>query len=191
MKKHIILSALALTVSATVFTSCSKIKDAVAVPATFTWSAMDVTLNVPVVTDLSSHDVMGSGTFSYNLDSFIKKQTGDVYGINNIDEFRFHSCTLTMLNPDADNNFGNFETAKASFYTNVNNTAATIGQIDNNPSSYAGVLSIPINNTSNMKSYIPSSGPITIYYSLGGKMRKVTTKTLNVQVHIEYDIKTK
>lgn len=191
MRKNLLLSALAIGFCSLALTSCDLDKSkTTATPWTkeITWTGADVTIEVPAVSDLAAHAVMGTGSFTYDLDSFLRKQTGDFVGLANIDEMRFSSCKITVNNPDATNNLQNFEMAQASFNSNANATLVTFCQINDNPNNYATELNLPITNTENMKSYFPSSGPVTINYNLGGKLRNATTKTLSLTAHIEYKI---
>lgn len=189
MKKKIILSAIAFTGCIFSFYSCNKIAQVLA--QGITWTGIDETITVPIVTDTTSHVSMGTGSFSYNLDSLIKNKTNNALGLSNVDTFEFTSCTLTITNPDSNNNFQNFQYAQATFSTNANTAAATIGEVDNNPDTYAATLSLPVNSSVNMKSYLNPIGITTINYYLTGKLRKATTTTLTVQVHVAYYIHVK
>lgn len=191
MSKNLLLSVFAVAALGLSLTSCNpsdKNSTSVTPGKDITWSGVDVTITIPPVTDLNQHDVIGTGTFTYDLDSFLRKKTGDLFGMKNIDKFTFSSCKLTITNPDAANNFQNFENAKASFFTSVNTTVANMCEIANNPNTYAAELNLPISNTDNIRTYLPDSGPVTVTYNLGGKMRAVTNTTLTVTAHIEYNI---
>ena len=65
---------------------------------------------------------------------------------------------------------------------------ASIGSVAGNPDVYAATLSVPINNTSNLASYVSSSGQTTFTYSLYAKARRATTKELNVSAHVAFHI---
>jgi hypothetical protein len=190
MKNKIILSAIAIAFISIVCSSCNKIAQQLA--QRIGWTGIDVTINVPVVNDTLSHSNIGTGTFTYNLDSLIKAETGNKFGIKNIDSFRFSSCTLN-INPNGDPelSFANFESAEAIFFTNGNTTSTILGEIDNNPDAYATTLNVPINTTTDLMPYIPSSGPITITYTLDGKLRRAITTACTVTAHIEYNIHVK
>ncbi len=185
MKKKILLSAAMLAIGLT-FNSCSKLVNKIA--QTITWQGIDVTIDVPPTTAVGSYATVGSGTFVYNLDSFIKDKTSNTLGMKNIDEFKFKSCVLTILNPSSTNSFGDFSDAKASFHTSVNSTPTQLGEVIGNPDGMSSSLTLPVNTTTNMKPYLPNSGPVTIYYDLSGSMRRARTTMTQVNVHIEYDI---
>lgn len=186
MRKKLLLSVALIAGCSAAFYSCTKIASVLA--QSISWQGIDITVDVPITSDTLSYNTIGTGTFTFNLDSFIKDKTGNALGLSNVDEFKFKSCTLTILDPDATNNFGNFEKAKASFFTSANTTSVLLGEVENNPATYAETLSVPINNTTNLKPYLPNSGPVTIVYDLSGKLRTPTTKALTVQAHIEYDL---
>ena len=189
MRKKIILSAIAIVGCIYAFNSCSKLAQQLA--QGITWTGVDETITVPIVNDTAMHTSIGTGSFSYNLDSLIKNKTNNALGLSNVDTFEFTSCTLTILGPDSNNNFQNFQLAQATFSTNANTTAATIGEVDNNPDTYSATLSLPVNNSVNMKSYLNPVGITTFNYTLAGKMRKATTTALTVQAHVSYYIHVK
>ncbi len=188
MQKKLLLTAVLFLSCCFSFYSCSKIADQLA--QAISWNGVDVTFDVPP-TSSTSYASIGSASFTYDLDSFIKAYTSNALSLKNLTKFTFKSCKLTILNPDTANNFANFEKAKAEFSTSANSTTAVLGEVTNNPNTYAETLDIPINNTSNMVSYLPSSGPVTINYNISGLLRTPVTTTLHVQAHIEYDIEVK
>jgi hypothetical protein len=185
MKKILLFSVLAIGLFALAFSSCNKI--AAAFPA-IAWSGTDVTFTVAPVSDTSLNTSIGTGTFSYDLDSLVKAQTKGAFSLSSISSFKFTSCVLTIQNPDPANNFQNFESAALSFSTNANTTPVTIGEVTNNPNTYAATLTLPVNSSVNVKNYLPSSGPMVANYSLKGKLRIPTTTTLTIKVHVEYAI---
>ena len=148
-------------------------------------------ISVPVITDTISQTVMGTGSFSYNVDSIIKANTKNALGLNNVDNFQVINCTLTIQNPDSTDNFANFEESQVAFFSNSNSTPLTIVSVSGNPDVYAASLTLPSNNNTNLKSYIASSGPTMFTYSVGGKMRHPTYIVLNVLLHVEYHISVK
>jgi hypothetical protein len=187
MKKNILLPLLAAFICIMMFNSCSKVANAVA--QALTWQGVDVSFTVSPISDTVNQQSIGTGTFTYNLDSFIKAKTSNLLGLKNVDTLRFSTCTLTITNnADANNNFQNFEMASASFSTSANTTSTSLGQITNNPNTYATILSIPVNSTTNLKSYIPNSGSLTVNYTCSGKLRTKTTNTLTINAHVDYYI---
>lgn len=190
MKKNLLFPALAIVCGSFMFTSCDKAISSLIQPQSINWSGMDVTVTLPPTSDTTLQNVISSNSFTYDLDSFIKSKTSNQLGLANVDEFKISSCTLTIQNPDASNNFQNFEQASGSFYTSANTTPLTVGQITNNPNTYATSLSLPV-TSDNLKPYLANSGATTISYAVGGKLRTPTTQTLTVNVHMEYTIHVK
>jgi hypothetical protein len=167
----------------TVFQSCNKIK----IGQDVTWDGNDVTITVPAVNDVQQHNEFGTGTFTYNIDSFIKAKTINKFGLSDISKLTLNKCQLTIINPDSANNFANFEQCNAVFSTTQNLVLAQIANITNNPDTYAGTLDIPVDKTIDLKSYF-GTGTNTIDYAVGGKLRRPTTKELTIKVHIGYNI---
>lgn len=183
--KKVVLSA-AVLACGLIFNGCNKVANKLA--QSIGWDGVDITIDVPPTTAVGSYATVGTGTFVYNFDSLIKAKTSNALGMSNIDEFKFTSCVLTILNPSSTNSFGDFSAAKASFSTNYNTTTALLGEITSNPDVMSSSLTIPVNTTTNMRPYLPSSGLVTINYDLSGNMRRVRTTTTKVNVHITYNI---
>jgi hypothetical protein len=184
-KKLILLTVLFMGL---VLNSCTKVAQQLA--QTLGWAGVDVTITVPPQSDTTNQNVVGTGTFTYNLDSLIKSKTGGSFGLSNIDNFTLSSCVLTITDPvgDTANSFGNFQMAAASFSTNANGTVANIGEVDNNPAGYNVSLTVPVNNTTNLRSYVPTTGPVIVTYQLKGKLRTATTVPITINAHVTYDI---
>jgi len=189
MKNKLFLYTMLVVCSSIMYSSCTKVQSLVKA-ATISWSGVNVTFEVPVVTDVSATTAIGTGSFTYNLDSMIKAQTANQLGLANIDEFMLSSCVLTIdpADVDAANNFANFESADATLSTNINSTPATIGSVTNNPDTYAETLNIPVDKTTNLKSFISPLGNTTFNYIVHAKGRRVTTKVLHVTAEIGYTI---
>lgn len=187
MKKSILIAGL-LIAALTTLQSCSKIADKLASGKSgdISWDGDDMIINVPPITDTVLH--LATGTFEMDIDSFINANntTGLTIDLSKIDSFKVTSCDLTILNPTSADNFQDFELSALYFNTNVNTNTVTIGEIDNNPDTYANMLSLPTNPTVNLKSYI-NDGKVYFNYVLGVKGRRNTSTTLQVKVHCTYD----
>ncbi len=168
MKKKLLVFTALIACTAIIYSSCTKI-DALIRAQAISFTATDLSFDVPVITNTATNSSIGTGTFTYNLDSLIRAQTVNQFGLANIDTVTLTSCTLTIQNPDADNNFADFESANGSFSTSANATNTTMGSIDNNPDTYATTLTVPVNTGVNLKSYVASSGPTTFSYSVDGQ----------------------
>ena len=168
--------------------SCNKVLPGVDV----SWSGVDVTQNVPIVPDTVTHLAMGTSTFKYNIDSMIKAKAGTSFSASMISKVTLKSCKLTINNANPTNNFANFQLCDLFFNSSINPVTAHTATIANNPDMNSDTLDVPVDNTIDLKSYFyssSSSGPVTITYVFGGKLRRPTTMVLNVTAHVEYDLK--
>ena len=177
MRRKIVLCAVLAISTSLIYSSCSKIAALIRAQA-ISFTATDLTFNIPVTTDTATVTSIGSGTFTYNIDSLIRAQTANQLGLANIDTFTLTSCTLTVQNPDDNNNVANFESANP----------ANMGSISNNPDVYGTTLNVPVNASVNLTTYVSPSGVTTFNYSVTGKARRATTKVLNVAMHVTYNI---
>lgn len=188
MKKRILFAVGSLMIGALSLQSCSKIADKLAEgkSGNISWDGNDIIINVPPITDNVVH--LATGTFEMDIDSFINANntTGLTIDLSKIDSFKVTSCQLTIQNPTSADNFQDFELSALYFNTNVNTTTATIGEIDNNPDTYASSLSLPTDPTLNLKSYV-NDGKVYFNYVLGVKARRNTSTTLQVKIHVTYD----
>jgi hypothetical protein len=186
MNRGLIL--LIMIASCAVFTSCSTSDN---VSNAIVGLQTNEIINIAPLSDTLQHDLLGTGTFTYNVDSIIKANTKNKLGLSNVENLQVIACTITIQNPDTADNFANFQASQVSFYTNSNSTPVTIGTVTNNPDMYAPALSVPLNNNPNLKNYISPVGPTTFTYSIGGKARRTTNIALNVLLHVEYHISVK
>lgn len=188
--KIVLLFAVVAFCSCIAFSGCDKAASPIV--KNFTVEGPQIVIEVPPSTATGSYTSIGTASIVWNLDSIIKAQTRGAMGLKDIDEFKFHSCKLTILNAEADNNFDAFSDVRLYFSTTANSSQTLLGEVNNNPDSYADTLNIPINNTTNMKAYIPTSGLVTINFDLGGQMRKTRSKTTTVSFSNPlFDIRTK
>ena len=169
------------------YSSCNKITDAIQA-LSIDWSGVDVTVTIPIVTDVSATTEIGTGSFTYNLDSLIDDKSAGKLHLKNIDKFTLTKCTVTITNPDATNNFANFVSADATLATTAKTTPVTIGSVTSNPDTYADVLNIPVDMTTNLVPYISPTGSTTFHYVVHAMGRRVTTHELTASVHVEYKI---
>ena len=144
---------------------------------------------IPPYSDTSSMITLGSGTNSYNVDSFIKANTAGVLGVSNIKSVKLSSCTLTIETRHATstNNFANIKSCTASFYSNSNTTPYSIS-LANIPDSSSTYLSLPVDSTKDLSGYISGT---TFTYSLAGKLRRATTDTIICTVKFAFNVNVK
>lgn len=185
MKKLTLLSLAALAVFGSLFTfqSCDKVKN---LHYDLPLQTGSVEITIPPTTDTSSEHAVGTGSAYYNIDSFIKANTGNALGINNITSVKLTSVKLTLLDGTTTNNFANFQSAYASFYTSANSTPYR-SSITNNPDVEAYELNPPVDANYDLKSYITNGGN-TFYYSVGGKLRRAVTQSVRCKVEYKFNI---
>ncbi len=143
-----------------------------------------VNVTIPVTTGVNGVVTVGPATNYYNVDSFIKAQTGGQLGSSNISSVKLASVVFTLNNANTFNNFQNFESCSASFYSDANNTPYKVS-INNNPDSYSNSLSLPVDTTMEFKSYIGTN----FYYIFNCKLRRPTTIPLDCTVTFAFNVK--
>jgi len=176
--KKIILVFSAAVILLIAFSSCKKIIAALFKGVDVNVPQVEVTIPsiiavVPVEISL--------GTFSYhfNLDSNVKAKTGGVFGANAVNSIKIKQINVSFSNADQLNNFSNFEIARVTLHSNSNNNPVTIFTT-NFPDTYAASVSIAPNDVE-LLSYLKGS---EIIYTIFGKMRRITTKPLNMSISI-------
>lgn len=169
-------SIIAIIFFAVVITSCQKIKDAFFNPIE---SPLSVDIIIPVTENTASETSLGTSTVSFNLDSIIKKNTGNVFSLKNINSVKIKDLAINLINPDQSNNLANFENAAVTFYTNTRSTPVTIATATI-PDSYTKSLIIPTNNT-DIKGHLDGT---QMTFNLFGKARRATTIPLTARISI-------
>lgn len=126
-----------------------------------------------------------SNTISFNLDSIIKAYTENTFSIGNLSSVKVKDVTIFLVNADDLNNISNFETVSLSFFSNTNSTPAVVASaiIPNTP---ATSLNVPAVNSPELKEYLKGN---QLTYTVTGKARKSTTKTLNATVSVTLCVK--
>ncbi len=94
-----------------------------------------------------------------------------------------NQISLKILNPDTANNFANFESGSLSFFSDNNTTPFSFDFT--NANQYADSISLPLDTTVNLKSYMMGKN---FNYILKGKLRKATTSTLNVRATVKFKV---
>ena len=183
MKQKITVTLTAFTIACLFMQSCSKLASNLQYDLTMQTGSVDI--KIPPISDTSTSLAMGTITSAYSIDSFIKANTSNQLGASNISSAKMSSCTLTILNPTAANNFANFQNGTVSFYTNTNTTPFTAATITNNPDTYAESLSSTVDATTDLKSYLNGN---QLTYSLNGKMRRQATDTITCRVQITMNV---
>jgi len=183
-KNHLIaMSAIAVTLSTIIlFQSCTKIANLL----NFNLSMQTETVNVtiPVTSDTSGTITVGPTVTTFNVDSFVRAQTGNQLGAANINSVKLNSVIFSLNNAGiSTNNFRDFQSVSASFTSNTNSTPYSIS-IANNPDVYATVLNVPVDTTVELKSYIGN----TFNYTVTGKLRHPTTIPLQCTIAVTFSV---
>jgi hypothetical protein len=184
MRKNSAKIALAITTMSIMLTAlaCSKIANLLTFNLSMQTESFNIT--IPVTTDTGSMSV--SATTSYNVDSFIKASTAGQLGASNIKSVKLSSVVLTLNNANAGNNFQNFSAVDLAFSSNANSNPYTIS-VASNPDNYSSALSIPIDSTVDLSTYLGNE----FSYSVSGKLRKATTQELNCAVTVTFSLTVK
>jgi len=162
------------------FASCDKVKDAIKVTVGATSS--DITFTIPVL-EQTGDATLGASQVRLNIDSIIKSKDSRV-GAKNIKSVTITRCTITMLDGDTANNFSALESCRVQLSSDVKPDVVTIAEITDNPDAEAYTLEIPVTNTE-LTGYFNST---YFNYTVSGKARKTTSKPLQCQATVSYDI---
>lgn len=181
MKRNIFFSLSLLALLAIMHTSCNKIKEAAKVNLTL--SSADVEFTIPQITAIGAA-TLGSADVYLNVDSIIKANDANLSS-KYIRSVNIKSCTLTMVDGDANNNFSALESCKVDFSSNINTNLYTLAEITNNPDVEAYSLEIPVNSTIDLKDYFDAT---TFSYNLSGTARKTTTKDILCKATFKFSL---
>jgi hypothetical protein len=181
MKKVLILSAVFLATAGLIFSSCNAIKKKLNIDIDM--GSADVEFTIPVISAAGAVN-LGQKTVYLNIDSIIKANN-DELSMDNIKSVKMQSCTLTLTDGDAANNFSALESCSALFSSNTNNTPVKIASVQNNPDITAYTLVVPVDQNVDLKEYFKST---SFTYTVSGAARKATTKTLNCKANIRFTV---
>lgn len=173
MKKLSIIALSALTLAVVTFNSCTKLAKNLQYDLEMSTGSIDIVIPPFLDTTVSA---TGSQSTYYNIDSFIQDQTANVLHVSNITSAKFKSCEITINNATNPLNFANFKSVNGSFFTESEPTPFTVS-IPFNPDVNASVLSLPVDTTRELRSYLTNSNRFT--YTLGGSLRRPITDTLH------------
>lgn len=160
-------------------TSCKKVVTAllpgidVRIPA--------VTFTFPAVIIAPAGEVsLGSHTTQFNMDSIVRANTGGVFNADDISSVKVKSITLTVQNSDNLNNLSNFEYARLTLSSNTNNQEAEVVRIDFPDAQLSTITATPASSP-DLRNYLSGN---QLQYQVYGKVRRITTKPLNLQVAV-------
>ncbi len=153
--------------------ACSKITNNLRYNLNLQTATVNFTIPPSSSTDFTLY---GTQTNYYNIDSFIKANTLNAFGVSNISSAKMTSCTISLLDPNNAANFANFKSCTGSFYSDGNTTPYEV-TISDNPDVYAETLNIPVDTNAELKGYLVNSTRFT--YGLSGKLRRGTDDSLH------------
>lgn len=155
---------------------------------TMIWAGIDASLDMSPVTDSVAHRTMGTGRFTYDLDSFITAETKSKFTLENVDTFKCSSAKITLLNPDSVHTLANFRIAQINFFSGNKITDTILAELPDVPTTATTELDLPPAHTNSVKNYLPPYGALTFTYGLGGTLRRRTDKILKYNIHVEFYI---
>jgi hypothetical protein len=147
-----------------------------------------ISFTFPVVTDTISTSLnLASISTTVSLDNIIKSQTNEQFGIADLRAAHIIGFKIKLTKPDTSKtNYNNLRvySALALGLSSPTGNAIPVGVLNNNPDLYSTGLSIPITNTSDLKSSLNSN---VTYLITGGAIRK-NTKTMAAKAVIQYQL---
>lgn len=183
MKKAFLFLSVA-TVAVVSFTSCEKIKEKLFQAFVTGTTSANVTLNT--LNNTSATADWGSVSIPFDIEQEIEDNTGGAFSLNNVPKVTMNEIVVTILNPDQNNNWANFENGTLRFNTNSNNTPVLVGKYENNPDVYAATKTFVVENTADLKSYLKDANTVNFLYA--GKLRRPTTKALNLRLDFKLNV---
>lgn len=186
MKKVILALGILVAGTATLsLVSCDKLKKEALKNLNYdlTFQTAETQFTVSPQSNTGTYFDAASASETLDLDKFIKDNTANQLGIDNIKSAKIKSCTLTILNPDAGNNFQNFSMAQVKL--NATGQPQLELKIENNPDTYAESLTLPVDASKDMLPYLKAGN---WNYMIGGTLRTATTKDLTIKVRFAVDI---
>lgn len=178
MKKLLVFFSTVLLLAA-VFYSCKKLVAAIFGGTDV--SAPEVQVTVPAIPFVTANEIeIGTFSFQFNLDSIVKANTGGVFGVNAVNSIKVKQVVVNITNADQLNNLANFESARVSLKSDVNSTPVQIFSATF-PDTYASTATYTPANNPELLPYLKGA---VISYTIYGKLRRITSKPLNIVVAV-------
>jgi len=162
-------------------TSCKKIEDALDLSADITLTPKSMEFTVPTNSTVNAATTFREIEVTVNLDSLIKAGNPD-YGQKNIKGVKVKGFKIEFVDANSSNNFANFSSIYSELSASGKSPIVIVSK-DNNPDEEKSSISVPANESLELKDYI-SSG--TFKYILKGKLRRALTKELKTRVIVDY-----
>ena len=122
----------------------------------------------------------------FNMDSAIKAHTGGAFGASDVSSVKIKQIIFTIINPDSLNNLSNFESARFTFKSNSNSVPLSIASFNFSDTYAATTTYIAPANTPELRSYLDGT---ELTYTVYGKLRRYTTKSIKFSVNITLRVK--
>lgn len=182
MKKRILALSLLGSLCAFGLISCDKVKDKL-FPA-FEAEIDDVAVTIPIA--LEGVEATSTSTVMFDLDSTIKANTGNAFGIDNLNSVKVKDLTVTLTDADNLNDVSNFEDVTFKMASNTVSTPAVVASAVI-PDNYATSINIPAGeSTPELKEYLKGK---QLTYHVTSTARETTTKPLHAIVSVTLAIK--
>lgn len=177
MKKLVIFVLIIVTLVATSI-SCKKIIrnifqgiDADVPEFSVTIPPIPIVLPIAIPIPISQH---------FNLDSTVKANTGGVFGANDVTSVKVKQVVFNLSDADSLNNLSNFESVRVTFSSDVKTDTVTVASVVF-PETYAATVTYTPVNSPELKPYLTGS---VLHYTIFGKIRRVTTKSLHLSIKV-------
>lgn len=182
--KKVLITLTASFVLLFAFSSCKKVAENifqgldVKVP--------DVNVTIPIIIAVTPNEIsLGSFSFNYNLDSIVRANTGGVFGANAVNLIKIKQININITNADQLNNLANFQSARFTLHSNTNTTPIEFFS-QTFPDTFASSFTFTPTNSAELLTYLKGS---SITYTIYGKMRRITTKPLNLVISTTIGLK--
>jgi hypothetical protein len=165
-------------------TSCKKIIDQVfpGIDA----KVPEIQLTIPPIPIVTQNEFsLGSYTAYFNLDSTIKANTADVFGIGVVSSIKVKEITVSLSNADNLNNLSNFESARVAIFSNTRTDAVNVATL-NFPDTNSSSITFTPTDSPELLDFLKGS---QLSYNVFGKARRPTIKPLNMLISVTIRVK--
>lgn len=177
--KKILITIFAAFILLVEFSSCKKL--VAAIFQGLDVNVPEVQVTIPTVIAVTSNEIpLGNFSFHFNLDSIVKANTAGVFGVNAVSSIKVKQISINITNADQLNNLSNFESARVTLQSNTNNIPTELFSMTF-PDTYASSITTTPTNSPELLAYLSGSD---ITYNIYGKMRRITSKPLNMVVSV-------
>lgn len=176
--RKIFAAVIFMTVIIAAFSGCKKI-----IREIFQGIDADVpqfSVTLPVIPFVPPGEAAFPISQHFNLDSTVRAQTGGVYGAGDVSSVKVKQMIFALSNADTLNNLSNFESVRITISSDTKTDTVSVASITF-PDTYASTVTYTPVNSPNLKPYLNGS---VLNYVVYGKLRRITTKQLNVVINV-------